>query len=177
MMTRSQDKPNNQARQLAGWCAYLSGAISVFGILFLALFFGGAGGIFGPLNDLAVVLHYVLLVPLALIAQRLAVPNDQPLKRWMIAYGMAGKLAIILLQILLLTGLMPFSQQIGLVSTAFLAVTVWFVAAPALMTREAFFPKNIVLNLLAGLYIGYPIWAFKVGRSLLAADAESGIRS
>ena len=42
--------------RIAAWCAYVSGIVSIFGILFLVAFFGGVGGRFGTLNDVAVIL-------------------------------------------------------------------------------------------------------------------------
>ena len=45
-----------QLVRVAGWCAYASGIVSIFGILFLVAFFTTFIGPLGTLNDIAVVI-------------------------------------------------------------------------------------------------------------------------
>lgn len=73
-------------------------------------------------------------------------------------------LAVIVLQLLLVTGVLSFQQQIGIVLVAFLVVLVWFVINGYLARSTNLLPKSMVLHVLGGLYIGYPIWAFSLGR-------------
>ncbi|GAB4481090.1 MAG: hypothetical protein Kow00124_28460 [Anaerolineae bacterium] len=99
--------------------------------------------------------------------QPLLRPHGQRLNLIATITGAAGMLGVIVLQTLLVAGVLPFEQQIGMVIPAFLVALVWFVAAGILGRSTGIVPKSAVLGVLAGLVFGYPIWAFKVGRALL----------
>jgi hypothetical protein len=75
-------------------------------------------------------------------------------------------IAVIILQILLVAGVIPFSVQIVLVVVAFLVVLAWFIMIGYLGRSTERLPKGKLLHVLAGLYIGYPIWAFSLARRL-----------
>jgi hypothetical protein len=77
-----------------------------------------------------------------------------------------GFLSVIVLQTLLVLGVIPFRQQIFLVIPAFLVGTVWFVLIERLGRGENRLPKGLALHILAGLVIAYPVWAFKLARTL-----------
>lgn len=158
--------PFDGLTRLAGWCAYASGIVSILGIVFLIAFFT-LGGVFGPLNDLAVIVHYVLMLPIALAVQQLVRPHGPVLSLVATLVGIAGMLAVIVLQALLVAGVLPFSRQIGMVSIAFLVVLVWFVLTGYLGRSTDLLPKGVLLHVLAGLYVGYPVWAFSLGRRLM----------
>lgn len=156
---------------LARWCAYASGVVGIVGIAFLIAFFGalltvGEGFGLGELNDAAVVVQYTLMLPIALALRQLLRPHGSVLSLIAMGIGLAGMLAVISLQVLLLTGLLPFEQQIWMVSVAFLVVVVWFVLNAHLGRSTDRLPHGMVLGVLAGLYVGYPFWAFVLGRSL-----------
>jgi hypothetical protein len=87
--------------------------------------------------------------------------------------GVAGMLAVIVLQALLVFRVLPFSRQIGMVVAAFLVVLGWFVVTGRLGRSTGPLPKGTVLHVLAGLYFGYPIWAFSLGRRLLKSGRTS----
>jgi hypothetical protein len=159
--------------RLAGWCAYVSGIVSVFGIVFLVAFFT-LGGLFGTLNDIAVIVQYVLMLPIALALQQLLRPNGQGLSLVGMLIGIAGMLAVIILQFLLVVDVLRFSQQIIMVVPAFLVVLVWFVVNAYLGRLSNLVPNSMLLTVLAGLYIGYPFWGYSLGRRLLSLrrDAE-----
>lgn len=153
--------------KLAGWCAYISGVAAIIGLVFLFLFFGGAGDYFGPLNDIMVIIHYVLLLPIAVTVWLLLRPLGNPLNTPVLVAGLAAMLAVIVLQSLLVAGMLPFQQQIVMVIPAFLVGMVWFVATGQMARSLGILPKSAVLQVLAGLVFGYPVWAFKVGTRLL----------
>ena len=71
---------------------------------------------------------------------------------------------IVVLQWQLVTGVLTFEQQIGPVSVAFLALGVWFVLSAYLGAGRL--PYGIGIGVLAALYVGYPVLAFRLGRSL-----------
>ena len=154
--------------RVAGWSTYVSGVVSISGIVFLFLFFGGAGDEYGPLNDVAAIIQYALMLPIALALQQLLKPNHTERSRVVMRGGIVGMIAVILLQTLLVVGVLPFGIQIVLVIPAFLLVLTWFVRNRNLDHSTDIVPESMPLTVLAGLYIGYPFWAFKVGRRLLA---------
>ena len=86
--------------------------------------------------------------------------------------GVAGMLAVIVLQILLVTGLLPFAQQIGMVIVGFLVVLGWFVIMGYLGRSTNKLPNSMLSHILAGLYFGYPVWAFSLGRRLRAPGLD-----
>lgn len=155
--------------RFAGWCAYISGAAAAIGLVFLTVFFSGGPAYFGPLNDTAVVIHYILLLPIVYTLYPLLKQNGQRLNLIATAVGVTGMLGVIILQILLIVGVLPFQQQIGMVVVAFFMGLVWFIAAGILGRSTGIVPKNMALAVLAGLVFAYPVWAFIVGRRLLDA--------
>jgi hypothetical protein len=177
-MEKMQEKPppslvpTDDLTRLAGWCAYASGVAAVIGIAFLILFFT-LGGIFGPLNDLAVVVQYTLMLPIALQVHRLVRPAAPRRSGIAAVAGLAGMLAVIVLQAMLVAGLMPFRWQIVLVVPAFLVVLAWFVVTGRLGRSTGLLPEGTLLHVLAGLYVGYPVWAVSFGRRLRTGDPTS----
>ena len=155
--------PLDGLTRLAVWCAYTSGVGSIFGIVFLIAFFT-AGGVFGPLNDIAVIVQYTLMLPIAIKVYKLVRPYGPVLSQIATLIGIAGMLAVIVLQTLLVAGVLPFNQQIVMVSAAFLVVLVWFLLTGYLGRNTDKLPKGIILHILAELYFGYPVWAFSLGR-------------
>jgi len=151
--------------RLARWCAFASGAVSILGIAFLVAFFT-VGGVYGPLNDIAVIVHYTLMLPIVVLVHRLVRPFAPRLSQVSAVIGFGSILAVIVLQALLVAGVLPFRRQIVLVIPAFLAALMWFVLTGSLGRRTEWLPKGTLLYILAGLYIGYPVWAFSLGRRL-----------
>ncbi len=158
--------------RLAGWCAYASGIVSIFSIVFFVAFFT-LGGLFGPLSDIAVTVHYVLMLPIALTLQQLLRPHGPGLSLVGMLIGIVGMLAVIILQILLVAGVLTFGQQIGMLIPAFLVVLAWFVINAYLGRSIDVLPNNMLFNVLAGLYIAYPFWGYWVGRRLLSYGEKS----
>ena len=152
--------------RVAGWCAYASGIACIFGIVFLVAFFTTFIGPLGTLNDIAVIVQYGLMLPIALVLHRLLRLNGPTLSLVALALGVAGMAAVIVLQILLVTGVLPFAQQIGMVIVGFLVVLGWFVTIWYLGRSDGKLPSSMLLHVLAGLYFGYPVWAFSLGRRL-----------
>ncbi len=155
--------------RVAGWCAYVSGVVAVFGIVFLVAFFTVGGG-FGKLNDIAAIVQMILMLPIAFALQRFLRPHGSALSTVSMLLGIAGMLAVIILQLLLVVGVLTFSQQIAMVIPAFLVILAWFVINAYLGRSIDVLPHSMLLNVLAGLYIGYPVWGYLVGRRLLSSN-------
>jgi len=149
------------------WSAFLSGFVSIFGIVFLIAFFALKAPT-GRLNDIAVIVQYSLMLPIALAMYQILKPTNPTLSLAALLIGVPGMLAVIVLQVLLVTDVLPFANQIVPVVIAFLVVLVWFIINGALARSTDKLPSNMLLSVLAGLYIGYPLWAFSVWRRLRA---------
>lgn len=156
---------------LARWCAYASGIVGAIGVVFLfalyvALFATGRGFGLGEINDAAIVVQYVLMLPIAIVVWQILRPHAPNASLVLLVVGVAGILAIIVLQVLLLAHVLPFRRQIGMVSVAFLVVAVWFVINGRLARSASRLPQGMALHVLAASYIGYPFWAFSLARRL-----------
>ena len=151
--------------RVAVWCAYASSIVSIFGIVFLLAFFG-LGAPTGTLNDIAVIVQYCLMLPIAFALYQILRPFNSRLSLAALLIGIPGMIAVIILQALLVSDVIPFSAQIVPVIIAFLVVLVWFVIVGILGRSTERVPNSMLLHVLAGLYIGYPIWAFLLGRRL-----------
>ncbi len=168
----AEETPSRTLVVLAGWCAYASGIVSIFGIVFLLAFYAaflteGDGMGLGTMNDLAVIVHYALALPIVLVIRRILTPHRPGLIQVATVFGLAGMVAVIILQALLVTGVLAFEQQIGLVIVAFLVVLSWFVVTGHVGRSTDQTPNGMPLHVLAGLYFAYPVWAFMLGRRLL----------
>ena len=75
--------------------------------------------------------------------------------------GLASFGSIVVLQLLLLTDVLTFEEQIGPVSVAYLALGVWLVTTGYLGSRRGTIPKGARWGLLAAAYVGFPFWAFR----------------
>lgn len=64
--------------------------VSIFGIIFLFFFFGGAGEQFGPMNDVAAIVQYVLMLPIALALQPLLQAYGAERSMRVMRLGIAG---------------------------------------------------------------------------------------
>ena len=80
---------------------------------------------------------------------------------------MAAMVPIVVLQVLLLAGLLPFEEQIGLISIAFMFLVIWFLGTGYLRRSTGRLPgRTLLMSLLGASSFGYPIWAFWLGRHL-----------
>ena len=169
MAEYTKEVPRGSFLRFAAWCAYLSGIVSAFGILFLLAFFGGVGGQFGTLNDVAVIIQYLLMLPIAFALWQSFRGQAEGLNLSSLLIGLAGMITVIVLQSMLVSNQITFGSYITIVSIGFLVATAWFVITGVLGRREGKqWPSAMGLDILAGLYFGYPFWAFKLGKWLMA---------
>ena len=153
--------------RVAAVCAFLSGFVSIIGIVFLFAFFALRAPT-GRLNDMAVIVQYALRLPIAFAIYQILRPENPSLSLAALLIGVPGMLAVIVLQVLLVTDVLPFANQIVPVVIAFLVVLVWFIINGNLARPTDNLPSNMLLSVLAGLYVGYPFWAFSVWRRMRA---------
>jgi len=182
--------------RLAGYSAFGAvGALVISGIA-LALFFGGAGDFWGPINDVFITLNALLLIPPALVLS--LVVRDQAGDWFRIAsvVGVAGLLVIGVGQLLLVIGVITLqgsfvSGGIGLVpllgwmvalavvslgSHALSASIGWSVVATlalALGTTAAYMlaPGALTWILSGGMALAIAWWMASLGVELLGRAA------
>ena len=122
------------------------------------------GLMFGWINDIAVLLQYLLAVP-GVLAIGAALRIGSP--RLALAgtvLALAGIVVIVVSQTLLVAGVLTFEQEIGPASLGFLIVGAWMVVAAIVGRRAGTAPAGPATAIAAALYLGYPIWAYRVGR-------------
>ena len=109
-------------------------------------------------------IQYALAIPIALTLHRLLRPVGPGLSSTALIVGMVGLVAVVALQIMLLTRVLSFEQQVVPVSIAILVVGAWLVMTAYLARSTGKFPRAMLMSLLAVPYFGYPLWAFWIGR-------------
>ncbi len=159
-------------RHVAGAVSLASSAIAAVAfvlliLMFIAFTFGAtsAGRTFGAINDALILVAYVLAVPGVLATAEMLRSRKPRLAVVGALVALGAIVAITVLQWQLVTGALTFDQQIGPVSIAFLALGAWFVLSAYL--GAGLLPYGVGIGVLAALYVGYPLLAFRLGRSLL----------
>jgi hypothetical protein len=154
--------------RLAGLCLYASGVVSIFGIAFLLLFFAGIDS-FGPINDIMVAVQYSLMLMIPVWVGRRQSNRGDTRATGVMLVGLLGMLSVVVLQAMLVLRLIPFSRQIGPVIVAFLVVLAWFLITGRMARADDLIDSSIPRLVGAGLYVGYPFWAFRQARRLLSS--------
>jgi hypothetical protein len=111
-----------------------------------------------------VLVQYALAVPGVLAigaALRAGSPRVARLGTWL---ALAGIAVIVGFQALLVTGVLTFEQEIGPAGLGFLGLGPWMVAAAVAGRRAGVAPVGPGTAIGAALYLGYPVWAYRVGR-------------
>ncbi|MDA0676659.1 MAG: hypothetical protein O2788_01490 [Chloroflexi bacterium] len=154
---------------------YVTAAISVVALAALVLLyisFAVPLGDFpyGPTNDVLTLVHYAMLAPIVLAVHGLVKSSDHARARKTLLMGMAGIGFVVLLQLLLVTGVLPFEVQVLLVIPAFLLVLYWYIVAGSLGRESGALRTSRMLDVLAGLYVGYPFWAWRIAKTMRASE-------
>ena len=166
-------QPNNLSENGSAWslerfaslCALISAILTVIAFIFLFVFYAGVG-IFGPLNDLTYAAQMLFTIPVLVYVYRRLEPRWGRLVLGVTIIGLLAMLAVIVLSLLLVLGVIPFVRQVLMLLSAILFVALWFVAAAILGRDDPVVPSGILLAVLAGMSIGYPVWALRLRRNL-----------
>lgn len=150
----------------------ISAIVAAIGIVFLILFFSGSGSFFGPLNDIAVVIQYSLMLPIMIYIHQLLPIGQNPGMKLIRSLGILATLAVIILQTMLVLKLLPFQRQIIMVIPAFLVVTAWFIYIEKAGSEIPQLPKGRMQAILAGLVFGYPFWALNFQKRIAVSASE-----
>lgn len=160
----------------AGNLAIVSGIISAVGVAFLIIMFAlfatpykEWGMTFGMLNDICIAIQYLLTIPITLVLDRMLRPYHPTLIRLATVVGITSMIIVILLQLALITGVLPFEQQVGWVTLAMIGgVGSWLLVTGFVARATGMLPRSVLMSALAVPYLGYPVWAFWLGRRLLS---------
>lgn len=159
----------------AGAFAIVSGIVSAIGVVLLITMFAlfaasntGLGATVGMLNDICVAVQYLLAIPVALALYRILLPHNPPLIRAATVIGIVMMIVVILLQLALVFGVLPFEKQVVWVSLAMIVgVGSWLVITGLVARSTGRLPGSVLMSAVAVPYVGYPVWAFWLGRRLL----------
>ena len=176
MTKSSQTVPADPMIRAAGGFAIASGIISAIGVvlliamfIFFATSFKELGLVFGLLNDICGALQYLLTVPIAVALYRILLPYNPGWIRIATLGGIAAMLVVVVLQLALIFKVLTFQQQGVWVSLAiFVGVGSWLVITGLVARSTGRLPNSVVMSAVAVPYLGYPIWAFWLGRRLLS---------
>lgn len=151
---------------LASWFAYAGAVVSVIQIALLVLFYI-SGEPYGHLNDAVFIVQVLLALPLILALHQLLRSRAPLLSATALVSGIVGMFAIAILQFLLVIGVLPFSQEVGPVTFAlFVPFGGWLLLTGYLSSAQSLMPGSIPMSIAGWLYLGYPVWAFWLGRQL-----------
>ncbi len=187
---RTSEDTRRSGLALAPW-ALISGFAGISANIFLVLFYivakpwqqGNDVGWFGRVNDSLVVVQFAAML-LVMVALRQRMPTDRAAQVWTMV-GVVSSACVVVLQILLLTGVLPFSVQVTPVTLCILVV-VWAVGAisragarvnslPVSVTR---FGQLLALGLPAGALIFLLVmvfaWVVKLGSGTWVIGALPG---
>lgn len=165
--------------RLVAWTSYASGAIAAAGIaVLIPMSVSFAAGeteqalAVGRINDVLVMVSYLLAIPSVLALGMLLRPHAPALSGLATLAGFGALMAIVVLHSLLISGVLSFEVESGQVSIALLVLGVWFVVTGVLGGRTGILPRGGRMGLLAATYVGYPIWAFWFARRLLNLSGD-----
>lgn len=163
---------------VGGWAAYGSAAVSALGVLCIVLLYLGlftrttALLVFGPLNDVCVAIQYALVLPVVVAVQRITRVRSPRLSVFATALGALGITGILVFQTLFLAGWMSFATQVPFAAASVLTIGVWILLAGAMGRRGNGIGSGVTGEILAALYFGYPMWAYRIGQQLLARATD-----
>lgn len=173
------DRPAGQDITLihsAGVIALANAVLSAVGVVFLVLMYvrfstpgqTDSGLTFGRLNDSCVAIQYALTIPIALALYRILAPYNPRLILAATVVGILSMLVVVGLQLALIFEMLTFERQVLPVSLAMIVgVGSWLVITGYVARATERLPHSVLMSWLAVPYLGYPLWAFWLGRRLL----------
>ncbi len=187
--------------RVAARALYAAGVTMVASMVAISLFFGGAGALWGPVNDLLVVATVLLLLPAMAALPRLA---DHAVGRWFTLVSLAAALGVVVIaigQLALVARLIPLDTSFLTGGLGILPVIVWIGATAVPSPRLPGFGRAVAAWALAFLgligltivvllvlttdtptltgVLGVPLviallgWMVSLGRGLARAQAAS----
>jgi len=128
--------------RLAGVSSWIALVALVLSGIALALFFGGAGEFWGPVNDALIVLTAIALIPAVLAVQRLAGDRAAPWVSILTIATIAGLVLIALGQTLLIVGRLSLDGSYVTGGIGVIPVLAWIVLVAALSLGGGVLPTT-----------------------------------
>ncbi len=159
----------------AGGFALVSGLISAIGVVCLVTMFAlfatpnkTLALTFGLVNDICIAVQYLLTIPIALALHRILQPYNPGLMRVATAVGLVAMVSVIALTLALVFGAVTFERQAVWVTLAMIGgVGAWLIMTAMVARATGRMPNSGWWSGVAVPYLGYPAWAFWLGRILL----------
>lgn len=170
---------------IAARFAYTSGAVAAVGLPLLLGMYGvllrsgpddPAVYRLGGANDVCVLAQYVLAIPIAVALHRHNRATAPRLSLTVTTLGIGAMTSIAVLQAMLISGVIPFEEQVVYVAIAMLVLMVWFLVVGRLGRSSGLLTgRTTLMSLLGASYFGYPIWAFWMGRKLASRASLNAV--
>jgi hypothetical protein len=165
----------------AGLSAILAIIALVVSGITIALFFGGAGAFWGPVNDLAAAVTLVLLLLPVIAIDRIAGPEAGTWLRIVSIAAICGITLAAAGQVLLVLGVIGLQSSFVTGGIGIMPVFAWLIAVAVLALGSAFLPDQVGwlaigvialsagLALLASVAMGPAVWVVSVALLVVLA--------
>ena len=158
--------PNPILLRNAGYAAYIAAAVQLVSALSLWLFFGGAGDIFGPVNDLLVAIAMALLVLPVLGLRALIGRTVGPWFAVVSALALGGLAVAAVGQLLLVAGVISLEMSFVTGTAGILPILAWMVGVGVAARRSDALPDRLAPVTVAVLLLAV---ALAIGSMILPA--------
>jgi len=161
--------------RLAGVSTWIALVALVLSGVAIALFFGGAGAFWGPVNDALIVLTAIALVPSAVAVARMAGERAAPWTAVLTVAAIAGLILIAVGQTLLILGRLSLEGSYVTGGIGFVPVLAWLVLIAVLGLGESPIPDTVgrqaavalaaivLFSVIAALTRGPVLWVASIG--------------
>ena len=155
--------------RLAGWCAYLSAAMTVLGLVTFILFLSlmqsqGAGNSWGPINDLTSVIGALANIVILIAMYRLFRQTAPAVSLITTLISATAMTVVVSLQSLLILKVIEFATTAVAVPAAYGVFGAGLIVYARLASRAAVWSKRLIgLGILAGVGYILTIAGFLVG--------------
>lgn len=175
--------------RLAGVSSWVSLVALVLSGVALALFFGGAGQVWGPINDALIVVTAITLVPAVVAVARMAGERGAPWVLILTIATIAGLTLIAVGQTLLIVGRLSLEGSYVTGGIGIVPVIAWVMLVAVLSLGSAVLPATIgwlavatliaivVISIIAALTRGPVLWVASVGLLITLVAWLAGLAS
>jgi len=129
--------------RLASWSTWISIVTLIVSGIALAIFFAGPGEPFGSINDAAIAVTLILLIPAVLAVDRLAGARFAPMVRIMTIAAIAGIVLAAAGQLLLIARIITLEDSYITGGLGILPVLAWFVLVAVLSLAGGLLPSTV----------------------------------
>jgi len=164
--------------EVAAWSAIGAAVTLVISAVALALFFGGAGEFWGPINDILISVTLLLLVPVIVALWRLSPDDIGPWFGALCVAALAGALLGAMGQLLLVVGVVSLQASFVTGGVGIIPIVAWAVGLAVLvLTRDMLSTQVgwllvgalVAAALLTGAAMAGPVWLTSAVGVLLVA--------